>query len=53
MAAYCNDCNKQFKVMINLDGPFVSAEEIDLDIPYCPFCGIDLDIFVEEEDVDL
>ena len=52
MASNCTDCNKQFRILVDVDGPFVPTDEMDMEITFCPFCGMNLE-WNEEEDVDL
>jgi len=41
---YCNNCNSQFKVTDQTE------REYEVELMYCPFCGIELDI--QEEEVE-
>jgi hypothetical protein len=35
----CNDCNKEYKVVVDIDGRNMDANKIEMETPYCPFCG--------------
>ncbi len=36
----CDECNHEYSVVVNVDGrAYVDSVELDIEIPYCPFCG--------------
>jgi len=36
----CDECNQLYNVVVDVDGrDFVDVAELDIDIPFCPFCG--------------
>ena len=41
---FCNNCNSDFKVVDSTD------REYEVDLLYCPFCGIELDIQEKESE---
>ena len=50
----CKQCNTEYVVLIEEGGPkMIDAEELDIELPYCPMCGEEdwRDSF--EDDVDL
>ena len=36
----CEQCNSEYEVLVDVDGKeMVSATEMEIESPYCPFCG--------------
>lgn len=36
---HCKQCNSDYDVRVDNGKEMMSAEEMDIEIPYCPFCG--------------
>jgi hypothetical protein len=58
--SYCDGCNKEYKVVVQMDGYEETAHRLDLQVEYCPFCGENLERahnhvngFDNEEQVEL
>jgi hypothetical protein len=51
----CNQCNTGYEVTIDDGGrTFISAEELDIELPYCPACGYETeDWHDDDDDMDL
>jgi len=50
--ATCIDCNKRYQVKIDLDNVWEPVELADVEIPFCPFCGIVISDIDEGQDED-
>jgi Zn-finger nucleic acid-binding protein len=35
----CKECNKEYKVLVDIDGRNMDAKNVEIETPYCPFCG--------------
>jgi hypothetical protein len=40
----CRDCNKTYNVLLHEDGHKSCTTNLDIDIPFCPFCGYEIDL---------
>jgi len=49
----CKECNKGYKILVDIDGRNMDANNVEIDTPYCPFCGSylkdDLENFYDDE----
>lgn len=47
----CVECNKGYKVLVDVDGRNLDAESMEIETPYCPFCGkvsLDMDFLADD-----
>ena len=52
----CKECNKEYKILVDVDGRNLDANSIEIETPYCPFCGSDLEDDLEgfyDDELDL
>lgn len=51
----CDQCNTEYNVLVDVDAKeMVSTEEMEMDTPYCPFCGCECEdwrVLVDDVDV--
>jgi hypothetical protein len=40
----CDECNRVYIVKVDVDlRKYIDATELDIEIPYCPFCGSNIE----------
>jgi hypothetical protein len=50
----CDQCNSKYEILVDVDAKeMISAVELDMEIPYCPFCGCECEWRDGFDDVDL
>lgn len=50
----CEQCNSEYEVLVDADGPMmVNVTEMEIETPYCPFCGCECEWRDGFDDVDL